>query len=97
MGIDSVAVCLLSNRLSALAGVVLLTALSLLTVGVELVELSGCIIIWGLEVDTWISGALVNLVDLDAVGLFVFIVDFVFGETSVDEIIIQVVELGVEC
>ena len=59
--------------------------------------LSGCIIIWGLEVDTWGSGASVNLVDLDAVDLFVFIGKCAFGETSVDEIIIQVVKLGVKC
>lgn len=85
MVVASVAVCSLPNRFSlatALAVVVLLTALSLLTAGVELVELSGCIIIGGLEVDTWISGASVNLVDLDAgvEGVFVvFIVLRVLG------------------
>ena len=77
MAVASVEVCSLPNRFSlatALAVVVLLTALSLLTAGLELVELSGCIIIWGLEVDTWISGASVNLVDLDAVVVDVFVV-----------------------
>ena len=47
-----------------------MTALSLFTaliVGVELIELSGCIIICGLMVDTLDSGASVNSVDLDAV------------------------------
>ena len=47
-----------------------MTALSLFTaliVGVELMELSGCIIICGLMVDTLDSGASVNSVDLDAV------------------------------
>ena len=37
-GIASIAVCSLSNRLSALAGVVLLTVVSLLTAEVELIE-----------------------------------------------------------
>ena len=76
MAVASVAVCSLPNRFSlatALA-VVQLTALSLLTAGLELVELSGCIIIGGVEVDTWFSGALVNLVDLDAVVEGVFVV-----------------------
>ena len=48
----------------------MLTALSLFTaliVGVELMELSRCIIICGLMVDTLDSGASVNSVDLDAV------------------------------
>lgn len=78
---------------------VLLTALSLLTVEVELielVELSGCIIICGLEVDTLDLVVSVNSVDFDAVGLFVFIGKCVLGETLVDKKIIQVVELGVE-
>ena len=77
MAVASVEVCSLPNRFSlatALAVVVLLTALSLLTAGLELVELSGCIIIGGVEVDTWFSGALVNLVDLDAVVEGVFVV-----------------------
>ena len=38
-----------------------------LTGVVELIELSGCIIICGLMVDTLDSGASVNSVDLDAV------------------------------
>lgn len=58
-------------------------------------ELSDFMIKSGLEVDTWISGALVNLVDLDAVDLFVFIGKCVFGETLICEILIQVIELGV--
>ena len=58
-------------------------------------ELSGCIIIWGLEVDTWGSGVSVNLVDLDAVDLFAFIGKCVFCETLICEILIQVIELGV--
>ena len=96
MAVASVEVCSLPNRFSlatALAVVVLLTALSLLTAGLELVELSGCIIIWGLEVDTWGSGVSVNLVDLDAVDLFVFIGNFVFDEILIDKKIVQVVEL----
>lgn len=103
MAVASVDVWSLPNRFSsatALAVVVLLTALSLLTAGLGLVELSGCIIIWRLEVDTWVSGASVNLVDLDAgvEGVFVvFIGNFVFDETLIDKKIIQVVELGVEC
>lgn len=56
---------------------------------------AGCIIICGLMVDTLDSGASVNLVDLDTVDLFVFIGKCVFDETLVDEIIIQVVKLGV--
>ena len=62
---------------------VLLTVLSLLTVEVELielVELSGCIIICGLEVDTLDLVVSVNSVDLYAVvdGAFVvFIICFV--------------------
>ena len=47
-----------------------MTVLSLFTAliaGVELIELSGCIIICGLMVDTLDSGASVNSVDLDAV------------------------------
>ena len=80
MAVASVAVCSLSNRLSALAGVVLLTVVSLLTVLVELIELSDSIITWGLRVDTLDLGASVNLVDLDEVvdGAFVaFITCFV--------------------
>lgn len=83
MAIASVEVCSEPNRLSALAGVVLLTVLSLLTVEVELielVELSGCIIICGLEVDTLDLVVSVNSVDLYAVvdGAFVvFIICFV--------------------
>ena len=98
MAVTSVAVCSLSNRFSlatALAVVVLLTALSLLTARLGLVELSGCTIICGLEVDTLDSGASVNSVDLDAVDLFVFIGKCVFGETLICEILIQVVELRV--
>ena len=67
--VASVVVCSLPNRLSALAGVVLLTVLSLLTVAVELIELVvllGCIIICGLEVDTLDLVTSVNSVDLDA-------------------------------
>ena len=66
-GIASIAVCSLSNRLSALAGVVQLTVLSLLTEDVELIELSDFIVTSGLEVDTLDLVASVNLVDLDAV------------------------------
>ena len=83
MAVASIAVCSLSNRLSALAGVVLLTVLSLLTVVVALVglvELSDFIIKSGLRVDTLDLVASVNSVDLDAVvdGAFVvFIVCFV--------------------
>ena len=101
MAVASVAVCSLSNRLSALAGVMLLTELSLLTVEVELielVELSGCIIICGLEGETLDLVASVNSVDLDAAvagALVVFIGNCVWDETSVDKKIIQVVELGV--
>ena len=76
-----VAVYSLPNRLNALAGVVLLTALSLFTAGVELIELSDFIIKSGLRVDTLDSGASVNSVDLDAVGLFVFIGKCVLCET----------------
>ena len=78
--VASVAVCSLSNRLSALTGVVLLTALSLLTVEVELIELSDFIIQSGLRVDTLDLVALVNSVDLDAVvddAFVVFITCFV--------------------
>ena len=80
--VASVAVCSLPNRLSALAGVVLLTALSLLTGLVELIELSDFIIKSGLRVDTLDLGASVNSVDLDAdvVGaLAVLIGECVFG------------------
>ena len=61
----------------------LLTALSLfteLTVVVELIELSGCIIICGLMVDTLVSGASVNSVDLDAGvdGVFFAVIVFQF-------------------
>ena len=96
MAVASVEVCSLPNRFSlatALDVVVLLTALSLLTAGLGLVELSDCIIIGGLEVDTSVSGASVNLVDLDAVDLFVFIGNFVFDEILIDKKIVQVVEL----
>ena len=84
--VASVAVCSLSNRLSALVGVVLLAMLSLLTelvaftALVELIELSDFIIKSGLRVDTLDLGASVNSVDLDAVvdGAFVvFITCFV--------------------
>ena len=74
MAVASFAACSLSNRLSALAGVVLLTA------GVGLIELSDFIIKSGLRVDTLVVVALVNTVDLDAVidGAFVaFITCFV--------------------
>ena len=59
--VASVAVCSLSNRLSVLVGLVLLTGL---TGGVELFDF---IIKSGLEVDTLDSDASVNSVDLDAV------------------------------
>ena len=75
-----------------------MTALSLFTaliVGVELIELSGCIIICGLMVDTLDSGASVNSVDLDAVDLFVFIGKCVFGGTLSYKKLVEVVELGV--
>ena len=75
-----------------------MTALSLLTglTGlVELMELSGCIIICGLMVDTLDSGASVSSVDLDAVDLFVFIGKCVFGETLSYKKHVEVVELGV--
>ena len=94
-GIASIAVCSLSNRLSALAGVVLLTVVSLLTAEVELIELSDFIMKSGLRVDTSDLVASVNSVDLDAVGLFVFIGKCVFGETLVDKKVIKVVELGI--
>ena len=63
--------------------VLLFTALSLLTVEVELielVELSVCIIICGLEVDTLDLVASVNLVGLDAVvdGFFFAVIVFQF-------------------
>ena len=77
-----------------------LTVLSLLTVEVELIELSDSIIKSGLRVDTLDLGASVNLVDLDAAvvgALVVFIGNCVLSETSVDKKIIQVVGLGVEC
>ena len=67
MVVTSVDVCSLPNRLSALAGVVLLSALSLLTVEVELIELDDFIIQSGLRVDTLDLVASVNSVDLDAV------------------------------
>ena len=73
-----------------------LTVLSLLTEDVELIELSDFIIKSGLRVDTLGLVASVNSVDLDAVGLFVFIGKCVLGETLVDKKIIQVVELGVD-
>ena len=78
--VASVAVCSLSNRLSALADVVQLTVLSLLTEDVELIELSDFIIKSGLRVDTLDLVASVNSVDLDAGvdGAFVvFIICFV--------------------
>lgn len=80
MVVASVAVCSLSNRLSALAGVVLLTALLLLTVDVGLIELSDFIIESGLSVDTLDLGASVNTVDLDAVvdGDFFAVIVFLF-------------------
>ena len=81
MAVASVEVWSLPNRFSlvtALAVVVLLTALSLLTAGLGLVELSDFMIKSGLEVDTWFLGASVNSVDLDAVDLFVFIGKCVF-------------------
>ena len=81
-----------------LVELVLLTVLSLFTaliVGVELMELSGCIIICGLMVDTLDLVASVNSVDFGAVDLFVFIGECVFGETWICEILIQIVELGV--
>ena len=94
--VASVAVSSLPNRLSVLAGEVLLTALSLFTALRGLVVLSDFIIKSGLGVvDTLDSGASVNSVDLDAVDLFVFIGKCVFGETLICEILIQVVELGV--
>ena len=98
--VDALGVCSLSNRLSALAGVVLLTALSLLTVEAELIELSDFMIKSGLRVDTLDLVASVNSVDLDADvdgALVVFIGNCVLSETSIDKKIIQVVELGVEC
>ena len=70
----SVVVCSLPNRLSVLAGVVLLTVLSLFTALVELVELSDFIELTGLRVDTVVWGASVNSVDLDAVVEGVFVV-----------------------
>ncbi len=72
-GIASIAVCSLSNRLSALAGVVLLTVVSLLTAEVELIELSDFIMKSGLRVDTSDLVASVNSIDFGAVDLFVFI------------------------
>lgn len=95
MDVISVTVCSLSNRLSALVGVVQLTVLSLLTAEVELIELSDFIIKSGLRVDALDLVASVNSVDFGAVDLFVFIGEYVFGETLVDKKIIQVVELGV--
>lgn len=72
-GIASIAVCSLSNRLSALVGVVLLTVVSLLTAEVELIELSDFIMKSGLRVDTSDLVASVNSIDFGAVDLFVFI------------------------
>ena len=72
-----------------------MTVLSLVTALIGLVELSDFIIKSGLWVDTLDLGASVNSVDLDAVDLFVFIGECVFGETWICEILIQVVELGV--
>ena len=72
-GIASIAVCSLSNRLSALAGVVQLTVISLLTAEVELIELSDFIIKSGLRVNTSDLVASVNSVDFGTVDLFVFI------------------------
>ena len=78
--VASVAACALSNRLSALAGVVLLTVLPLLTGLVELIGLSDSIIKSGLRVDTLVSGASVNSVDLDAGvdGVFFAVIVFQF-------------------
>ena len=67
IAVASVAVCSLSNRLSALADVVQLTVLSLLTEDVELIELSDFIIKSGLRVDTLDLVASVNSVDFGAV------------------------------
>lgn len=72
-----------------------MTELSLFTAMIGLVGLSDFIELSGLRVDTVVWGASVNLVDLDTVDLFVFIGKCVFDETLVDEIIIQVVKLGV--
>lgn len=78
MAVALVAVCSLPNRFSsatALAVVVLLIVLSLLTAELGLVKLSDLIIKSGLRVvDTWVSGASVNLVDLDAEVKGVFVV-----------------------
>ena len=98
--VASVTVCSLPNRLSALAGVVLLTVLSLFIGLVGSIELSVFIVTSGLDGETLGLAASVNLVDLDAgvVGaLVVFIVNCVCGGTSIDKKITQVVELGVEC
>lgn len=80
MAVASVAACSLSNRLSALAGVVLLTVLPLLTGLVELIGLSDSIIKSGLRVDTLDLVTSVNSVDLDAVveGVFFAVIVFQF-------------------
>lgn len=82
--VATLTVCSLPNRLLALAGVVLLTALSLLIVvvaliaKVELIELSDFIVTSGLESETLVCVASVNLVDLDAVvdGVFFAVILF---------------------
>ena len=63
MAVASIAVCSLSNRLSALAGVVLLTALLLLTAGVELIELSDFMIKSG---DERVAAPLASLGDFNS-------------------------------
>ena len=78
MAVASVAACSLSNRLSALGGVVLLTVLPLLTGLVELIGLSDSIIKSGLRVDTLDLVTSVNSVDLDAVVEGVFFAVIVF-------------------
>ena len=80
MAVATVAACSLSNRLSALAGVVLLTVLPLLTGLVELIGLSDSIIKSGLRVDTLDLVTSVNSVDLDAVveGVFFAVIVFQF-------------------
>ena len=80
--VASAGICSLPNRLAGLAGLVLLTALSLFTAGLVFVVLSDFIVTSGLEVETLDLGASVNLVDLDAdvVGaLAVLIGECVFG------------------
>lgn len=98
--VDAVCIGSLPNRLSRLAEVVPLTALSLFTARLVIVVSSDFISTSGLEGETLDLGASVNLVDLDAAvvgALVVFIGNCVLGETSIDNKIIQVVELVVEC